>query len=125
MLTRITYFSPTMRTGSVQAGRRRLGAVLSAGIIWASLIMSNEAVSQAQQPAPDSPNQSGQVPTHPESTSPDEPLGQQLSKSKGVIEPPTDIDREIEVPAPEPDPKTTPVIPPPGSPGGDPSIQPK
>lgn len=125
MLTRVTHLSPTVRARSIQAGWRRLGVILTAGIACASLMTSNEAASQVPQPAQESPTQSGQVPTHPEGTSPDEPLGQQLSKSGGVIEPPAGIDSEIEVPAPQPDPKTTPVIPPPGSPGGDPSIQPK
>jgi hypothetical protein len=125
MLTRVTYLSPTVRARRIQVGWRRLGAILTAGIACASLMTSNEAASQVPQPAPESPAQSGQVPMHPEGASSDEPLGQQLSKSGGVIEPPAGIDSEIEVPAPQPDPKTTPVIPPPGSPGGDPSIQPK
>jgi hypothetical protein len=52
-----------------------------------------------------------------------EPLGDKLAKSDGVLCPPAGIDPEIR--APTPDAGNTPVIPPPGSPGGDPSIRPK
>jgi len=55
----------------------------------------------------------------------DRTLSEQLDESKGVIDPPSVGDAEIHAPAPEPLPGTTPVIPPPGTPGGDPSIQPK
>ena len=52
-----------------------------------------------------------------------EPLGDKLARSDGVLCPPAGIDPEIR--APTPDGGRTPVIPPPGSPGGDPSIRPK
>jgi hypothetical protein len=52
-----------------------------------------------------------------------EPLGDKLARSDGVLCPPAGIDPEIR--APTPDAGNTPVIPPPGSPGGDPSIRPK
>jgi hypothetical protein len=52
-----------------------------------------------------------------------EPLGDKLAKSDGVLCPPSGVDPEIR--APTPDAGNTPVIPPPGSPGGDPSIRPK
>lgn len=48
-----------------------------------------------------------------------------LGRSDGVIRPPTDMDRDIYVPAPVPDPGTTKVIPPPGSPGNPSNIRPK
>jgi hypothetical protein len=50
-------------------------------------------------------------------------LSDRLSQSKGVICPPAGIDPGISV-APSGGGRT-PVIPPPGTPGGDPSIQPK
>jgi hypothetical protein len=50
-------------------------------------------------------------------------LSDQLSQSKGVICPPAGIEPGISVP-PSGEGRT-PVIPPPGTPGGDPSIQPK
>jgi hypothetical protein len=52
-----------------------------------------------------------------------EPLSDQLAKSDGVLCPPTGVDPAIR--APTPDTGDAPVIPPPGSPGGDPSIRPK
>ena len=52
-----------------------------------------------------------------------EPLGDKLAKSDGVLCPPSGIDPEIR--APTPDTGNTPVIPPPGSPGGNPNIRPK
>jgi hypothetical protein len=52
-----------------------------------------------------------------------EPLADKLAKSNGVLCPPAGIDPEIR--APTPDAGNTPVIPPPGSPGGNPNVQPK
>jgi hypothetical protein len=52
-----------------------------------------------------------------------EPLGDKLAKSDGVLCPPSEVDPQIRVPTP--DTGNTPVIPPPGSPGGDPTVRPK
>jgi hypothetical protein len=52
-----------------------------------------------------------------------EPLGDRLAKSDGVLCPPTGVDPDIRAPTPEGG--NTPVIPPPGSPGGDPNVRPK
>jgi hypothetical protein len=52
-----------------------------------------------------------------------EELGDKLAKSNGVICPPKNIDPEIR--APTPNTGKMPVIPPPGSPGGNPNVQPK
>jgi len=52
-----------------------------------------------------------------------EPLGDKLAKSNGVLCPPAGVDPEIHAPTPEGG--NTPVIPPPGSPGGNPNVQPK
>jgi len=54
-----------------------------------------------------------------------ENLSEQLDRNKGVITPPATGDSEIYTEAPNPNPGTTPVIPPPGTPGGDQSIVPK
>lgn len=51
-----------------------------------------------------------------------ESLSDKLARTDGVICPPN-VDPEIR--APTPDTGKTPVIPPPGSPGGDPSVRPK
>lgn len=52
----------------------------------------------------------------------DETLSSKLAQSGGVICPPA-VDPEIKAPTPEAG--RTPVIPPPGSPGGNPRVQPK
>jgi hypothetical protein len=50
-------------------------------------------------------------------------LSEQLTRSDGVICPPSGVDSGIKAPTPEGG--RTPVIAPPGSPGGDPNIRPK
>jgi hypothetical protein len=69
------------------------------------------------------------VPQDPRATGhdkrPGETLSEQLDRNSGVIHPPAGVDPGIEVPAPNPNPRSTPVIPPPGTPGGNPSVQPK
>ena len=52
-----------------------------------------------------------------------EPLADKLNKSDGVLCPPAGVDPEIH--APTPDAGNMPVIPPPGSPGGNPDVRPK
>jgi hypothetical protein len=52
-----------------------------------------------------------------------EPLSDKLAKSDGVLCPPAGVDPEIRAPTPEGG--NMPVIPPPGSPGGDPNVRPK
>jgi hypothetical protein len=50
-------------------------------------------------------------------------LADKLARSDGVLCPPSGVDPEIRAPAP--DGGRMPVIPPPGSPGGDPTVRPK
>lgn len=45
--------------------------------------------------------------------------------ARGVVPPPLEVDPGIHAPVPNPTPGTTRVIPPPGSPGGDPRIDPR
>ncbi|SDT49791.1 hypothetical protein [Bradyrhizobium canariense] len=52
-----------------------------------------------------------------------EPLGDKLAKSDGVLCPPPGVDPAMR--APTPNSGNMPVIPPPGSPGGDPNVRPK
>jgi hypothetical protein len=54
---------------------------------------------------------------------PNDNLSDRLARSEGVICPPANLDPEMK--APTPDAGNTPVIPPPGNPGGDPTIRPK
>ncbi len=53
----------------------------------------------------------------------DQTLSSKLADSGGVICPPRHVDPEIAAPTPPAGPM--PVIPPPGSPGGNPQVQPK
>lgn len=50
-------------------------------------------------------------------------LSDKLARTDGVICPPANVDQDIQ--APTPGGGSMPVIPPPGSPGGDPSVRPK
>jgi hypothetical protein len=52
-------------------------------------------------------------------------LSDKLESTGGVIRPQSDIAPDMTVRAPQPEPGTTPVIPPPGAPGGDPNSIPK
>ena len=52
-------------------------------------------------------------------------MSERLSKSQGVIRPPQEVDPAIKQEAPSTGPNSMPVIPPPGTPGGDQSVKPK
>ena len=52
-----------------------------------------------------------------------EPLSDKLAQSKGIICPPAGVDREMQVTPPGGG--QLKVVPPPGTPGGDPNVQPK
>src|SRR5689334_22932379 len=88
-------------------------------------------ITPAQQTAPPAPNRPvncapmGETrPGTPEGqTTGQAPLGDKLAKSDGVLCPPQGVDPEIRAPTPQGG--NTPVIPPPGSPGGDPTLRPK
>ena len=115
-------------------------------LILATLMASSAATAQAPpspstppaQTAPPAParNATGCAPTQsmpqqgtiaPQGTTTTdpraEPLSDKLARSDGVFCPPTGVDPEIGAPTPETG--NMPVIPPPGSPGGDPTIRPK
>jgi hypothetical protein len=55
----------------------------------------------------------------------DAPLSDKLDRTDGVIRPPANIAPDMAVRPPVPHPGTTPVIPAPGTPGGDPTVDPK
>ena len=52
-------------------------------------------------------------------------LGDELSRSHGTITPPAGIDPGMTKQAPDAGPRSTPVLPPPGSAGDDPTVIPK
>jgi hypothetical protein len=110
--------------------------VMSCGIASAQKPPDSASPAQ-QQTAPPAPARTANcAPMAPNSTTgsaatPDgstvgrssEPLGDKLARSDGVVCPPSGVDPEMR--APTPDTGNTPVIPPPGSPGGDPTVRPK
>ncbi len=89
----------------------------------------------AQQTAPPPPHDAANcAPMSPDGTNSTEhatvgraggsqPLGDKLAQSDGVLCPPSNVDPAMRAPAPETG--KMPVIPPPGSPGGDQSVRPK
>jgi hypothetical protein len=85
--------------------------------IWllAALVIGFGAAVAAEQP-PDQPNKPIEPPASGSSS--------ELSRSGGVITPPANVDPEMKR-TPPPSGARMPVIPPPGTPGGDPSIKPK
>src|SRR5690348_2212115 len=103
-----------------------LGALLVAALLAAMLVAP--ALGQRGS-APCAPSQPPAAPgattgsTEQDKQQPREDLSDRLAKSDGTLCPPAAGDPDIHVPAPESG--KMPVIPPPGSPGGDPSVRPK
>jgi len=109
-------------------GRGRLIAASALAFVLSIGFAAAQDNSGLKQPSPSAPNTSIPekiVPPEQGIPSPpgtvgrgrDESLSEKLQRGEGVIAPPADIDPELRVPAPVPDPGTTIVIPPPGSPG--------
>ena len=111
---------------------RRAAFVLSALLLGGGVAASQQRPAEPPQQRPpavdpkacapgDRLKPGPQNPSAPSATT-GESLSDKLARTDGVICPP-DVDPEIRVPTP--DIGKTPVIPPPGSPGGDPTIRPK
>jgi hypothetical protein len=84
------------------------------------------AAAQAQTPAPQmTPPPAAQSPQGNSAVPPKAATSEQLSRSGGVIKPPENVDRKMQAPTPNPGPQSMPVVPPPGSPGGNPDVKPK
>ena len=98
--------------------------VLCSLALGAPLAGAPDAVEKAAPQGQDPPGADDQDQAPP-SANEGENLSEQLDRNKGVITPPPTGDADIYTDAPNPNPGTTPVIPPPGTPGGDQSIQPK
>ena len=98
------------REGDPEVTMRRI--CLVATVIAGCGVIAAAGVRGAEQPA------SPTVPPASGTSSSD------LSRSGGVIKPPTEVDPGMKQ-APPPSGARMPVIPPPGTPGGDPSVKPK
>jgi hypothetical protein len=102
-----------------------------AATIIAAMASVPLALAQSQQPAPPltAPSQgpdcrrANGLPPKPGDTTGSATLSEELARSKGVICPPGGIDPGISIPPVGGG--VMPVIPPPGTPGGDPNLVPK
>ena len=131
-----------MSSAGTSARLRRFACMQMKSTLLVATLLAAAGVVHAQAPpapatpmaetAPPAPQRSSEcAPTKPgmnaqqEATvgQSNEALGDKLARSNGVLCPPSGVDPEIRAPTPETG--NTPVIPPPGSPGGDPSIRPK
>src|SRR5262245_40626909 len=104
---------------------RKVLAVVALASVTVASAMAQAPKQPNVQPAPPNaacpPDVKGSPPTVGGPATPD--LSDRLSDSKGVICPPAGVDPGM--PVPPPGGGTIRVIPAPGSPGGDPSVQPK
>jgi hypothetical protein len=113
-------------TGEWRTEPMRMSNIIAA---VTTAFLTTVALAQAPAPAPpaavpQAPECSrGALPATPGETTGSTDLGDQLSRSKGIICPPAGVDPGIS--APLVGGGRTPVIPPPGTPGGDPTIIPK
>src|SRR5215208_2457541 len=120
----------TMPTGwsRVMRSKNRLMLPYLASI---GLVLQMAGSGASAQNAPDQQNPRTQTaPQDPRSTQsdsrPGETLSERLDRTDGVIRPPATVTPDMpQARPPAPDPRTTPVIPPPGTPGGNPQIEPK
>lgn len=106
----------------------KTNVLLTAGAALAIAVMSSVARSADSAAGAAVPSANDGATTATPSATPDDgkTLSKRLNENDGVIVPPeANIDEGIKVQAPDPNPGTTRVIPPPGSPGGDPSGKPK
>ena len=104
----------------------RIGRFASLLGILAALAWIGASPGMAQMrtpPPPDKPSQI--VPEARGSGGSNEPLSDKLDRSGGVIKPPAHIDPGMTKSPPQRGAEATPVIPPPGTPGGKPGAEPK
>ena len=107
---------------------------LAAALLFASVGSGlTEAWAQTDNPLPPAPPEVQEktpratTPDEPPTPAPDTPLSEELERSKGVIVPvDPGVDRDMVQPPPDVGGAATmPVIPPPGTPGGNPNVRPK
>lgn len=116
---------------------RRLGLAMLAVALWLPMLAAAQAPPATKPPvvAPKPEHRDPKACAESDTKGPlargdpagpapsDKNLSDRLAQSSGVICPPKHVDPEIQAPTPPAGPM--PVIPPPGSPGGDPKVQPK
>jgi len=110
-------------------------STILAGCLGTAALAQNPGVLNQQAPNMPAPSQMPAEKVEPDSnlsgtngpsaTGSTNTLSDKLEQSDGVIRPPANASPDITVPAPVPNPGTTPVIRPPGSPGGNQQLDPK
>src|SRR5204863_2025500 len=103
-------------------------AVVFALVAAAAWVMVAYSVAETLQPLPPETPSHQKVPEAGEpatSGSSTEPLSDRLDRSRGVLRPPGGIDPGLTQPSPPTGPRSTPVIPPPGTRGDESEINPK
>jgi hypothetical protein len=102
----------------------RINRCTALGAMIAVIAWSFPAFCQAQ--APNTPPQPVPEDTGPgKSGSSSGPLSDKLDRSGGVIHPPSGVDPGMHRAPPPTGPRSTPVIPPPGTQGGKPEVEPR
>jgi hypothetical protein len=99
-------------------------AIACAGMLAASAACAAPASPDDAVP-PTPPNDEHGVRPSEGTSAPRGDLSDRLSRSGGVIKPPTDVDRDMRQEAPETGPQSMPVIPPPGTTGNSLDVKPK
>jgi hypothetical protein len=118
--------SPDKRPGPVRRAWRGILPWLAACLaVAASVTAAAQDRPGAQAPALQKPDPAAPKPS-PTLPSTGESLSNRLDRGDGVIKPPANVDPDMHVAPKDPTAgQSMPVIPPPGSPGGDQSVQPK
>jgi hypothetical protein len=115
--------------GTAGAVALLLGALLARGLTGVAPARPRPAQpGQGAPPFPPAP--SGRIEPAPRPPRGGAPVGDDVIRERsgvrrGVVRPPSGVDPGIHMPAPNPTPNTTPVLPLRGKPGGDPRVQPK
>jgi hypothetical protein len=114
-----------MRTARVFRVGAALGALLAPSMALAQ--MPPKPAKPAPPEVMEPPGENTTPPSDPSTggAEPTKPLTKELHEGEGVIEPPRGVDPKIEKKPPEDFEGRTPVIPPPGEPGGQQDVQPK
>ena len=113
----------------MRTGRKILGATVCGFLLVPQCLAQTPPKPAAPAPPevmePPSENQSPPLDPSTGGSEPTKPLTEKLHENEGVLEPPRGVDPGIEKKPPEDFQGKTPVIPPPGEPGGSPDVQPK
>ena len=103
----------------------RTPLLTATGLLTAALVIGPAAWAQSNQSTPTDRDRQPRTETEGQAPPGSGNLSDRLDRSKGVIKPPQGVDSGMHVPAPDAGSQRTPVIPPPGTPGGDQSVEPK